>query len=1054
MKYKRIIIIICAIVFFISALTSYVNRIVFPRLVKKMAIEQIEKLLKRHVEISSIRFNWVRGFIIDKIKIYDKDSTDTVFAQADQVSFGLLFFPGVKHYRITIPFIHVSSPSAHLIRTDINTWNFSDLLVPSTTSTTDISPSKSTGFEIAWGGITINDGKLLVDDHSEGRHWHEFFNNINLKLTLSYKGINYDFITDIPQENGFIGATVNYQPLTQNTQAQIHLRNINTASYLSLMNIPEVHLDSGMIKDINLNIDYSQNKTSAQGDVIMSDLNITNQDQNFKGDIEIHHLDAHYQNGDITAHGQMNLNNIQTTVPGLSAGGSVQTRVDNFELTPDNLTFIGTLHAQKSYIHLKDRQIQADDVVLNNIKIRKDKDGIQSVGSINTQGLIVQWPDQRLEGDINFKNITMRMKDENDISLEGEIQADHFSTQLNDKQIKSKHFVLEDIQLHLLNQKDITLNTKLSIDEIALSFAKTHLIFGSIQSDHLLFTFSDKIIKTSTTLNCSAGKLVLGNGRTIEGSPQLELTLEIPTEKPQDLIYKGSITLSDADIQGFGPIEYLDNIDLDADFQNDKATINALSINVLDTNVRINGSVENFNNPTLHILAEADDLNLSKIKNLAPVLIKQYGLSFDGSSYVKVQFDGLLSKPLSGKILAVVTVKNASVTSSKLHQRIKNITGIIEATPDSLKWRDTTVSFQGKSYSLAGSLENFKRPNIYASINGPDIRFNTNISKDDDVITIHSLKGKYLKADFDSHGTITLASHQDPTLNIQTHASMLLEDLIKILPDEQKKNLLPLNLQGMIDFTTTINGAGSNWKNYAVNSEISSPDLALAGYHLTDMKISINQNAGQIKNSTFDGIFYGGNVHAVGSLDLLTDSLPYDLALNIDSTDLHLLKMDSPLKMQEINGKFYFTTIVHGTIADFKKNIHATGSLAIRDGYLGEFNIFKGLLSMLNDVLQLGQVMITDVEGNFTIEDQKINSDNLRLKGPTIVLLSKGWVNFDQDCDLHVTVDLSSGVVPTIAHDVLNTLNIHIYDKISNPKFKKKISVPQVINSLLKNLLQ
>jgi hypothetical protein len=70
------------------------------------------------------------------------------------------------------------------------------------------------------------------------------------------------------------------------------------------------------------------------------------------------------------------------------------------------------------------------------------------------------------------------------------------------------------------------------------------------------------------------------------------------------------------------------------------------------------------------------------------------------------------------------------------------------------------------------------------------------------------------------------------------------------------------------------------------------------------------------------------------------------------------------------------------------------------------------------------------------------------------VLLGKGWVNFDQMCDLNVTVDLSSGVVPGIARDILQTLNIHIYDNIANPKFKRKISVPQVINSLLKNLWQ
>ena len=226
------------------------------------------------------------------------------------------------------------------------------------------------------------------------------------------------------------------------------------------------------------------------------------------------------------------------------------------------------------------------------------------------------------------------------------------------------------------------------------------------------------------------------------------------------------------------------------------------------------------------------------------------------------------------------------------------------------------------------------------------------------------------------------------------------------------------------------------------------------GYSLTDMKINIDQDEGKVKNLTFDGKLYDGTVHAVGSLDLSATGMPYDLALNIDNTDLHKLKMDSPLKMDEIDGKFFLTTIAHGTVADFKNNLHATGSLAIRDGFLGEFNLFKGLLSILNDALRLGQVEITDVEGNFTIEDQKINTDNLRLKGPTIVLLGKGWVNFDQMCDLNVTVDLSSGVVPAIAHDVLNTLNIHIYDKIANPKFKKKISVPQVINTLLKNLLQ
>jgi hypothetical protein len=1055
MKFKKALIIICSIVFFLTALTFYLNRVIFPQLIKKITVERIEEALKRNVEVGSIHFSWFRGLIIDKIKIYEKNSTDTIFAQADQVSFGILFFPGFKHYRVTIPFINVRSPSVHLIRTGEDTWNFSDMYTPPSAAAVQApaATKKTSPFEIAWGGITVSDGKFLVDDVSSSHKWSEYFDNINLKLSLSYKGISYNFNADIPGKKGFIGATVYYQPLTKNTQAQIRLRNIDTASYLSLVTIPDVHLKSGVIKEINLNIDYTENKTSAQGEVIMKDLDITNQDQSFKGDIEIRDLDAQYQNGDISARGQMALSNMETKVPGLSAGGSVQTKVNDFEFTKEGVTFTGSLHAQHLFVNLEDRQVKVAGVTLDNIKVKKDKNGIQSVGSIATQGLFVQWPIQKLEGDIALKNMTMRMKDENDISLQGELQADNFSTSLNDKTLSSRHILLENILLNITDQKNVALNTKLSLDEMRLSLGDKILISGSIKTDKLLFNLDDDIIKITTTLNSSNGKVVLDHHKIIEANPQLELNLQMPLNDPKQTIYKGSITLSDGHIQGFAPIQSLGNIELDTDFQNDEATINALSVNILDTNLRINGTVKDFKHPLLNIIAEADELNLSKIEDIAPQLVKQYGLVFDGTSFVKVKFEGLASDPLAGKILAVASVKNASISSSKLHQQIKNITGIIEATPDSLKWRDTTASYQGRKYNLSGSLENFKNPRIITTLSGPGLELNADLVKKNDLVTINSLSGKYLNAAFNSKGTITLPVGHEPVFDINSNISFLLEDLIKDLPAVQRTSIQPLHPTGVVSMTANLEGTALDWKNYSINATITGPVVRLAGYSLTDMKIGINQNKGKIKNLTFDGKLYDGTVHAVGSLDF-AGKMPYELAFNIDNTDMRKLKMDSPLKMEEIDGKFFLTTIAHGTVADFKNNLHATGSMAIRDGFLAEFNIFKGLLSVLNDVMRLGQVEITDVESNFTIDDQKINTDNLRLKGPTIVLLGKGWVNFDQMCDLNITVDLSSGVVPAIADDVLKTLNIHIYDKIADPKFKKKISVPQVLNTLLKNLLQ
>jgi len=1043
-----------------AALTTYINRVVFPRLIKKIAVERLENSLKRKVEMGSIRFSWVKGFIIDRIKIYEKGSSNSVFAQADQVSFGIIFFPGFKHPRITIPFITIRSPSVNLIRTTDTSWNFSDILASQTQTPpepTPALPNQHAPVQIAWGGVAISNGKFLVEDDSNQRQWSEFFDNVNLKLSLSYRGISYDFTADIPKGDGLLAATVFYQPISQNTQAHIHLKNIDTASYLSLINTPDLHLKSGIIKEINLDISRSQDKLSAGGDVLMNNFDITSLNQRFKGDIQIQGLDAQYLNGNFTAHGQFELNNMQTLVPGLSASGNVQTTVNNFEYSSQGATFSGALNGQNISVNLNDRQMQANKVYLDNIQIKKDHDGIQYIGNIVTQGLLIQWPHQRLQGDIDLKSLIMRMKDENNVSLEGDVQARNF--EFDEKtsdgfNLVSHHLLLENAQLEILDQKNITLNTKLSLETMRMIIGKNSFSSSLLKTDKFLFNLNDDIIKISSTLNATQGKLVLDHRKSIQADPQLELALRIPLDSPQDTTYKGSVTFSDAHLQGFLPFPSLDNVELDADFKNDEATINALSINILDTNVSISGTIKDFKNPYLSIIADADDFNLASIQELAPQIIKKYGLTFNGKSRVKIKFEGLLENPEQAKVLGVASVKDVSVSSSKFHQQINNITGIIEITPNFLKWRDFTATYQGKHYSSFGSLHNFKNPKIITTIDGPNFELNTNLVKDKNTITINSLTGKYLNATFNSTGSISQLESDEPVFDINTNASILLEDLINNLPVNQKRVFQSLNPRGIISVTSDLEGTSLKLKDYTLTATISSPTIRLKGYTLNDLKINFDQEQGNIKNLTFDGKFYGGIVHAVGSLNLLNKSLPYDLALNIDKADLHQFKMDSPFKMDELNGKFFFTTLAHGTVANFKDNLHATGSLSIRDGYLGEFNLFKGLLDILNDAMDMGKVVITDVEANFTIDHQRMNTDNLRLKGPTVVLLGQGWVNFDQICDLYVTIDLSSSNVPAIAHDVLKSLNIHIYDKISSPKFGKKISVPQVINTLLKNLWQ
>ncbi len=1059
MTWRKILLIIGVVVFFLTGLTFYLNRVLFPQLIKKIAIEKIQESLKRKVEINSIHFNWFKGFIIDRIKIYEKNSDQDVWAQADRVSFGILLFPGLKHLKITIPFINISSPSVHLVRFGEDHWNFTDLYPdPGAAVHAASAPApipKGPSPEISWGGVTISDGQLLVEDRSLPQTWQELFNAINLKLSLTYQGISYDFTAQIPKKMGFVGATVDYQPLTKDTRALIHLKNIDTASYLALIKMPDVQLTSGTIKEINLNMEYAQDKITAQGDVSMKDLDIASRGQTFKGDVDIRSLDVQFNQGDVIAKGQLALAHMQTKVPDFAASGSVEAKVNEFEMTKNSSVFSGSLQGRDIDLQFKNRQVQADAVNIDELKVRRDKDGLQSSGAISTRGLFVQWPSQKLQGDITLKNFDMSMNSADEIALQGELLADDFAFSSAEKSLSSRHLQMPGLRLKVQNQDNIFLETKLSLEDMALAPGNNvQATAEAVKAEKLFVTMNDGTLKVSTSLSSTKGKLVLDRQKSIQADPQLELTLQWPLKAPQKAIYKGSVTLSDAHILGFAPFPLLDNIELDADFQNDDLTINALSVNVLDTNVRVNGSVKDFKRPVLNIIAEADELNLARLKDMAPALTTPLGLDFDGTASVKVQFAGLAADPLAAKILMIASVKDVSASSAKFNQRLDHITGIIEATPDALKWRDFSASYQGQKFTLSGSLSDFKNPKILTTLEGQDLELKADIAKRNDLVTIKTMSGKYMDAAFDTKGTITLAQGQAPAFDLSASASLLLEDLIKKLPAAQRENFTRVNPSGMVSLTADFKGRGADWKNNKAEAQITSPQITLWGYKLTDLKINLHQDDGKLKNATLDAALYSGTVHAVGNMDLVSKDFPYDLALNVDNTDMHLLKMDSPLKMEEINGKFFLTTLAHGSVRDFKKKLQATGSLAIRDGFLAEFNLFKGLLSVLNDALRLGKVEITDVDGNFTIGDQKINTDNLRLKGPTIVLLGKGWVDFDENCDLNMTVDLSSGIVPAIANDVLNTLNIHVYDKITNPKFKKKISVPQVINSLLKNLLQ
>jgi hypothetical protein len=1051
MKKFRILIIILGIAFFLGALTVYLNRVVFPVALKKIVITQAESFLKRKVEIGSLHFNWVKGFIADKIKVSQKDS-DLSFIQAERVSFGIIFIPGFKEHKITIPFINIEAPSAHLVRT-AGVWNFDDLLNAASTKpqTQSAEESKSSPVSVTVTGININNGKVRIDDITPNGTLTELLDQINLNVGLSLKGITFDVSADIPNKKGMIAANGSFQPLSNELEARIKIKNIKPSDYLGFAPLPaEIKLANGLLSDVNVSVNYSKELIALKGDANLKDIDVSLNDQTFQGSVEAHRMDIDYKNGPLTAKGDFQVNGGKVRTKDLSTSAEhLKVKLDQLNLNGESIFVDADILVSKLSAALTEqRSVTSESIDLKNIKLRNDKEGLQIVGSAAAKAITALWDGQGISGDVSAKPLTVQVK-KDVIAVNGDVRLDNIAASMADKSFKG-NITVEDMAFKLAGAKDVDFNGKVSIDDMDVVPMARAKLTGSISLPSLDFKLHNETIMTKVQgeFNNWQGAM---DGKSVVLEASFGLNLTVPLNKFNDADYAGTFTIHNAEALGF-PYGPLKEISLNSEFKTDQVVIKSLYVLALEAPLKAAGSIMNFKNPIANIEIACDHIDLGKIKNAFPAEYEKFGLTTSGAASFNVNFQGLLSSPLAGKIKAHAELNNVNAESATLKQAVSNVSGTIEGTPDSLTWNNFAGTYLGKAYTLTGGLNNFKNPHIKTSLNGADVRLNVDAQRQDDLWTIAQLEGKYLNLAFSADGTVNMPADRKPTLDINAKTNFNVEDILPLLPEAQRKSVEDLKAAGSISIDASVKGNLDEWQKWTSNAKVTSPLLSVMGYKVNDIVLVISQKDQQINNLTFDALAYEGKVHAVGSGDVGSAAMPFELALNVDGLNMRKLKMDIPnLSAEEINGKLYLTTVSKGKVADIL-NFQAKGSVAIREGFLTEFKFFKGILGALNNSLKLGNLTFTDMESNFEISEQKIKTDNFRLISPTIVFIADGWVGFDQMCDLNMFVDMNSGRVPPIAEQVLRTFQAHFSGKITDPKKEIKISTAQVINSVLKTI--
>ncbi len=162
LAYKIIIIITVIIILSITAsfaLISYLNKTFIPIRLKDFIAEKLTEYTGTTVTIDSLKFSLKNGFILDRIRIYDKPAEKgTLLFSADSAAFRAFFIPSFKKQRIIVPSVNLSNAYLALKRHPDGSWNISSLFKGGP-------DNQSSRFSVALKELSFDNSRLLLKDN-------------------------------------------------------------------------------------------------------------------------------------------------------------------------------------------------------------------------------------------------------------------------------------------------------------------------------------------------------------------------------------------------------------------------------------------------------------------------------------------------------------------------------------------------------------------------------------------------------------------------------------------------------------------------------------------------------------------------------------------------------------------------------------------------------------------------------------------------------------------------------------------------------------------------
>lgn len=1035
----------------------YINTVFLPVHLKELIIRKAEEFLGRDVSIGDIRYSLLRGVVVDDLTIYQKDDSRSPFVRIDHADFAVPLTSILKNKTILISSLTVRSPYVHVIRRADGSWNFQDLL-PQPSAT----PRRASAVSI--GGINVKNAVVELTDLAVSPAVNEVYDRTSLRASLSLReGMRFLFETHTG-ERTMVRLGGVYRWTSKDFSAAFNAENLSIVRYLQLAGLdqtPQVSVHDGILHWADLRTRYRNGEWTVTGDIRAQtdvDVNI-DEKKNIKGTVTALGLALTVKEktvGITVTNVLMIDRGVITIEDSKTIMGNVQTRDVQIGITGRDMTLQGTLLSKDTYIRVRDYLLIEGDALASGIEFKKHGGTLHLTGTVAFEQPVITFGQNKnvLTGNITARDLIFQREElSRNIFLQSQVDIKAGSLKVPGRYWLKGDFTGETSTLtFLFHEKQLDVQTAFQLMGSEILWEDGRSLTGSFKISDGKLQRKDQ--KTDATADIETLQTIyhFGGDKTFEGEPRIAVHLTVDPQRTPSLDYSGIMQFTQGRLAGFDIFGEAQDMRGEMAFTRDSLSTRALETVILETPVKVSGTLTDFQRPHADGKLYAPAVDLKLVERIFPQHVEQYKIAPEGTATVEVDYKGLLSAPGEAAFDVKATLHDTRLTTGLLTEPVSDVNGFMRWSNDRVAWKDLGLMFRGKQYTLTGDLRNFSRPILNTEIIGKDLTLNTSVKILNRAFTITSLAGTYHDSAFNLLGEVHLTDDNQPDLDVRGHADFSLGDLGHIFPAfiERHPKLLA---KGVLSADFLYKGILKEWRRAVIVADGQSRQLSLYGLSFDTVAFKWGQGDKNYSLLDVTSTFYSGHLTLNTLFDMTTSDIPFTLTARTDRTDVFALKNDTVWKKKEFSGLLTAAVALQGQLLR-PEDITGQGSVLIQDGQIWKSNLIKGLWSALL-IPEYENIIFTEGLMNFEVKERKVFTRDLLLKSPEVELVGTGWADFDRNIDLMITPEFKELTIlkskslkkgPTaLLTQAEGYLNIKISGTLEKPEYKVTTTPTRVI---------